>query len=209
MHLVGSMAYKNKKNAQTAMFYMFFRHWFQILWRQWGWIQEMSQGLAQGVGVKQQNSVKDNNLSTTTRKLNAWPIGKVLHFNFLMYIVLMFYLKKSPLIWSNIYHLQFPIAFNNIWSNTTKNTHGTSNYPWSITFQTRGARLYKHRLCWIFTCADPRISEVFSPAWLPQINARTEEVGSCSPQSLPMDLSSPFWPLEIPVVLFLINSFTP
>ena len=51
MHLVGSMAYKNKKNAQTAMFYMFFRHWFQILWRQRGWIQEMSQGLAQGVGV--------------------------------------------------------------------------------------------------------------------------------------------------------------
>lgn len=71
MHLIGSMAYKNKKNAQTAMFYMFFRHWFQILWRQRGWIQEMSQGLAQGVGVKQQNSVKDNNLSTTTRKLNA------------------------------------------------------------------------------------------------------------------------------------------
>lgn len=192
------------------MFYMFFRHWFQILWRQWGWIQEMSQGLAQGVGVKQQNSVKDNNLSTTTRKLNAWPIGKVLHFNFLMYIYLMFYLKKSPSIWSNIYHLQFPIAHLTIFDLILQKIHMEHQIiHGSITFQTRGVRLYKHHLCWIFTCADPRISEVFSPAWLPQINARTEEVGSCSPQSLPMDLSSPFWPLEIPVVLFLINSFTP
>lgn len=154
MHFIGSMAYRNKKNAQTAMFYMFFRHWFQILWRQWGWIQEMSQGLAQGVGVKQQNSVKDNNLSTTTRKLNAWPIGKVLHFNFLMYIVLMFYLKKSPSIRSNIYHLQFPIAFNNIWSNTTKNTHGTSNYPWFNYFSDQrreiiqASSVLNFYLCW-------------------------------------------------------------
>lgn len=83
------MAYKKQKNEQTTenyitnieSFNLFFWHWFQILWRQRGWIQEMSQGLAQWVGVKQQNPVKDNSLYmyVTTRKLKVWPIGKVLH----------------------------------------------------------------------------------------------------------------------------------